>query len=202
MRYIYLLLVVLIVSSCAHNRIRLRKVDKHDRVVTVENKSYDSDSYKKQEIVDEEEQISENSSKTASNVEKEIETVTTHVLDSEKPSNGPSPDKVNDEIIEEPSNGRKLQQAINAEADARKAKNAFIWSLSMFFVFLIPFVPLLSVIPFIIGSIRLSRSNKSDYITLQGEKYARTARILQLIYGILALISILIITALIILFLL
>ena len=39
MRYVYLLLILLFVSSCAHNRLRLRKVDKHDRTEIVQNES-------------------------------------------------------------------------------------------------------------------------------------------------------------------
>ncbi|MDB3907685.1 hypothetical protein N9355_09455 [Crocinitomicaceae bacterium] len=110
-----------------------------------------------------------------------------------------------EEIEEDPSKSQKVRQALIAENNARKAKISFVWSLSMFATFILPFlgiVALFSIVPFIIGSIRLRQSNRSDYITLEGERDARSARIMQLIYGVLLALGLIAISIILIILLL
>lgn len=196
MRYVYLFLFFAILTGCAHNKIRLHKVEKRDSVEIAEAKKEKS-SYKKdnstQKVIDV--STSESLVQESTN-EPEYRAESKDVEASYAPEAVVSASNANtlENIDEEPSKNQKVREALMAESDARKAKNAFIWSLSMFFLFFIPLVPLFSIIPFIIGSIKLNQSNKSDYITLEGEKEARSARIMQLIYAVLAGLTLLAIT--------
>lgn len=203
MRYVYFLLLLVIVTSCAQGRLRLKKVNKKDRIETVashEQKERTSSSRKhKQEIVTafEEEAIaavSETLSASSATPAQSLEDTPT--------TDGIETSEINEsEVEEDPTTEAKLRLAIIAEQDARKAKNAMIWSLAMLFAFFIPLAPLFSLIPFIVGSIKLAQSNRSNYITPEGERNARAARIMQIIYAALIILSIIFIVALIVLIL-
>jgi len=200
MRYIYFLLFAVLVTSCAHNRLRLVKVHKKDRTETVaQHESEKRRSYKKEKereiVVVTEEEIATRTVLESQPEEVQPETKSATVT-FDKIEEQEIVSEVEDEVENEPSKGRKLQEALAAEDVARKAKNSFIWAIVMLFTIFIPFVPLFSLIPFVVGSIQLWRSSRYDYITLEGEKHEKTARTIQIIYGVIFLLLILAILAL------
>jgi hypothetical protein len=99
-----------------------------------------------------------------------------------------STEKVTKKVAsEDPSNEYKVREAQKAEKSALIALSLFIAS---FITLLIPFTVPLSVVLFIIGSVYMSNSNKSMYITPKGERHAHSARIMQIIYFVLILLII------------
>ncbi|XOV66472.1 MAG: hypothetical protein ACFHU9_12670 [Fluviicola sp.] len=203
MRYVYFLLIVLLMASCAQGRLRLRKVDKTDRSELVEvtpKKERSFASKLHQEIV--EAKNTKTSVEVALNPEETTIAPKTSTVDDPTTESFDAEETATVVVEEDPSNQQKVKQALIAEQDARQARNSFIWSLVMLFLFFIPFVPLFSIVPFVVGSIKLNQSNKSDYITLEGERDARIARIMQLIYGVLVGLSLLLVAILLIVLLL
>lgn len=197
MRYIYLLILLVVISSCAHNRIRLRKVDRTERVevATTTDKKKSSFSNKQQPevlILEENESVGANeeviseSQESQSNIRPSKDT----------PLSVESKEEFVEPNEEEPSNAVKLSQALDAEKHARQAKNSMIAAFIMIFI---PVVSFLSIIFFIIGSVHLYMSNRYDYITVDGESYARTAFVMQVIYAVFMLLAIALILALFIL---
>ncbi|MCR9171463.1 MAG: hypothetical protein NXI10_03155 [bacterium] len=209
MRYLYFLLVLVFITGCAHGRLRLRKVDNKDHVEAVAKKEENTASKRTfvakqdQQIIDPnvEEEGSEMSTSTSP---KTIEAATTiSTFDSAETQTEKAIETSSEEDDDDISKGQKVRLAIQAENDARKAKKSFIWSLVMFLSILVPFLAIIapfSLIPFIIGTIKLNQSNKSDYITPAGERDARSARIMQLIYGVMLALLLLAITIIIIVF--
>lgn len=205
MRYVYFLLLVLLMSSCAHSNLRLRKVDKRDRVevaetTTKKKRTYDS---KHKQTVIETSHGETGSEEIATSSEGTIVNEVSSTVDAPETTSSASNEIVAEEIEEDPSNGQKVQRAMLAERDAKKAKTSFVWSLVMLFSMFVPFLAIIapfSIIPFIIGTIKLSQSNKSDYITLKGERDARSARIMQLIYGIFMALTLIAITIILMVF--
>ncbi|PWL32594.1 MAG: hypothetical protein DCO96_03355 [Fluviicola sp. XM-24bin1] len=203
MRYVYFLLLFVFVTSCAQGRLRLKKVDKEDRieVASLENKkkrSVQSDEPDQEVITPS--SMEEESEFFAEFTEASNEVNSIGTLDSPENEGVESLDETTEDIEEGPTKRQKLRIALIAERDARKAKNAFIWSLAMLGSFFIPILgiaALFSLIPFIIGSIKLNQSNKSDYITPEGEYNARSARVMQLVYSGLVILMILFILLLI-----
>lgn len=201
MRILYFLLFTLILSGCAHNKIRYVKVEKkEDQSLTQTNKQENKAPYqlrRSQEIVTTE---FENQTET---VEKNTITLNTEIQSQEQDfvTDAPTHDRRLEEEIntidDEPSQAYKVRAAFQAEEDARKARTLMIWAVALLFAVIIPFASLASVIPFIIGTIRLHQSNRSNYITPAGERFSRTARILQIIYGVIILLSLILLAALI-----
>ncbi len=201
MRYVYFLLFFVLVTSCAHGRLRLKKVDKTDRVEVVEATKKERSTYaaKHDQKVIEPSTLEEEVVESAVQPETVTEQNSISTSDAPETETTESNEIVADQIDDGPSNQHKLRMALIAERDARKAKTSFIWALVMLLLFFIPIVPLFSIVPFIIGSIKLSKSNKSDYITPEGEYQARSARIIQIIYAAIVILSLIAIIALILL---
>ena len=189
MRYVYFFLFFVLVTSCAHGRLRLKKVDKEDgiEVASVENKKkHRAETDPSQQEVITPSSMEEESEASVVFSATSNEATSIQTSDSPETDRKESLDEATDDVEEDPTKKQKLRMALIAERDARKAKNAFIWSLAMLGSFFIPILgiaALFSLIPFIIGSIKLSQSNRSDYITPEGELNARAARIMQLVYG-------------------
>lgn len=205
MRYFYFLILAVFVTSCAHNRLRLVKVPKKDRTENVaqleaEKKSTRKSDQERELVVVKEEEKATKAILESPKKELESETKTASgkalkvVEKQEERTDTEFSDQIEEE--DEPSKQYKLQQALAAERDARKAKNSFIWSIAMLFCFFLPFVPLFSLIPFIIGSIRLMESSRNGYITPEGERDEKAARIMQIIYGAVVIAFIILILAL------
>lgn len=185
MRFIYFFLLFILISSCAHNRIRYSKVDK-SRVQVVQRTPEEKKApytgrnmqkHVSNEVVDKYEISETKSLEISKEGTSEINT------------NFDTPEKVSEakpihfEYIkpgnDEPSEALISATALQAENDAQRAYILFITALALLFI---PFTTPFSLIPFIIGSIKLARSSSSRYITMEGERKAKVARILQFVY--------------------
>lgn len=205
MRPLVLFLLIAVLSGCAHNKIRFVKASSETGEVHIEQPDEQRTSYypgKYREVIEVEH--TRDTKPVASDNESQPATSLTANLDDDIHSIETQTSDVNETVLEEdePSSSYKVSRALIAEEDARKAKNNMIWALVMLFAFFIPLAPLLSIIPFIIGSIKLGRSRKSQYTTPLGENFERSARIMQLVYGILVLLSIILMAAVLIVFIL
>lgn len=191
MRYLYLLLTLILVSSCAHNRLRLRKVQKHDTTAIAQNeipKDHPHKKHAQQQIIVVETEHTNNSVTSPETTEAK-ETKAAHSQahiwmgkDEKDPTSqyqSATIDSTEEEIEDDPSDAVKVSEAIRAEQLARRAKNSFIASFVLMFL---PIASLFSFPFFILGSILLALSNRSNYITQQGERFARKARIMQIVY--------------------
>ncbi len=197
MRFIGFLVAVLILTGCAHNRIRLVKSDRHQTIVDFPSEQNKSDHpFEKEKIefyatdvVAEENKDENQSSEDVTDDFKAESVVKSRVDNTSQPA----------DTIRIDSDEFKVIQAQEAESNALKARNLFIITLGMM---VLPIVSLFALIPFIIGSVRLARAKNSQYITEYGQKQQRIATILQWIYaGILILGLLLTAVVLVILFL-
>ena len=139
MRYVYFILLAVLISSCAHGNLRLRKVDNEDRIEIAESKNPKERTSKQSQIIIEsssQEETAELAVKHGENSENE----TIAVIDGTELTSNKFNEIVSDEIDDGPSKKQKVRQALVAERDARKAKNSFIWSLSMMATIIIPFL--------------------------------------------------------------
>lgn len=184
MRYLYLILVLVVVSSCAHNKIRFVKSHQtHKEVVT---EVQDRSTGRTVEVAS----ISEKQSNSESQPER-LEPV-----ESAQPQHNNGAD-FEHEVVDVPaspplpadtiytdSDEYKLLQAEEAELAASRSKTLFVTSIVML---LIPFTTFFSIIPFVIGLFLLAKANRSRYITKVGEyatvkaKMARNAYIILLV---------------------
>jgi len=206
MRYFYFLLMFVVLSGCAHNRIRYIKVDKKDREAVAQiDKNENREPYtlrKKPVVISPETSepqtepvlVEETQNEARATFEISIPTDGDKTFGFEEKAGNKT---INDE--DEPSTSFKVNAALQAEEDARKARTSMIWAVALLFAVIIPFASFASIIPFIIGSIKLRQSNRSNYITPEGERFARSAKVLQIIYGVVMILSLILLTALIIL---
>jgi len=197
MRFIGFLVAVLILTGCAHNRIRLVKSDRHQTIVNSTSEQNKSDNpFEKEKIefyatdvVAKENKDENQYSEDVTDDFKAENVVKSRVDNTSQPA----------DTIRIDSDEFKVIQAQEAESNALKARNLFIITLGMM---VLPIVSLFALIPFIIGSVRLARAKNSQYITEYGQKQQRIATILQWIYaGILILGLLLTAVVLVILFL-
>jgi hypothetical protein len=205
MRPLLLILFIALLSGCAHNKIRFVKANSDTSEVNAEKSTEKRTPYypgKYREVIEVEHTAETHPAEQHHNVSAESAHIP--ILDDNISSSENQTPYEKDEFLDddEPSSSYKVSKALIAEENARKAKNNMIWALVMLFAFFIPLAPLLSIIPFIIGTIKLSRSRKSQYTTPLGENFERSARIMQLVYGILVLLSVLLMAAVLIVFIL
>ncbi len=197
MRYVYLLLILVLISSCAHNKLRLRKVDKHDHVevaqenrrekrTTKEAKRPEVISVTEEEEVASEVNIIESEEVVASNSmeAKDLDAQATETFTSEETTVAAQ--------NEEPSKAQILREAMRAERNAKNARNLM---LAAFISVLIPLLNIFSIFFFIVGSVYLFFANRSNYITTDGERIARSAQIMQIIYAIILLLLVTLVLA-------
>ena len=197
MRFVYFFLFVILVSSCAHNRIRYSRVDKSDVQIVQqisEKKKAPYTGLNLQKHVSNELEYKYEVSETKSlEISEESTSEINTLFDSPENAAESTPNRLENigPNEDEPSSEMISATALKAENDAHRAYILFITTLALLFI---PFTTLFSFIPFIFGTIKLARSSSSRYITMEGERKARIARILQVIY-----ISLIVIVALIIL---
>ncbi|GAB5416952.1 MAG: hypothetical protein Crog4KO_18190 [Crocinitomicaceae bacterium] len=198
MRYVYLFLILVLMSSCAHNNLRLRKVDKRDNVEVAqenprEKRTTKEDKRPKVISVSEEEVASivveEKTEEVIASTPLEVKALDAEGADLIALEETP----VTEQDVE-PSKAYMLQEAIRAEKNAKSARNLM---LASFISVIIPIFSPFSLIFFTIGSIYLFLSNRSNYITPKGDQIARTALIMQIVYAVLLVIVIAAVLALV-----
>lgn len=186
MRYAFFLLIFVFATGCAHNRLRLIKVDKSERTeIAQEESKKDRAPYtgKKQEVitVSEEAIAGLEKAEEIETTQSEVTSETINATDAIETEPSVVPEQVPDRIEQGPSDSEKAALALAAEKDANIAKGTLIASIILFIL------PFISIALFISGSIFLSRSNRSNYITPKGQRSAKVARIAQIIYAVLIL---------------
>ncbi len=170
----FFILLLLVLSSCAHNRLHFVKSKHHPATSehVVEKKDRTAD---RPIVLDLDE--AHESTNVAPVSSEDVRTVSS-TQDFEAPTLEDSRDITtppNDsDTIRTDSDTYKLMIAEAAEKDARNSRSLFLTSIVLFFI---PLTTVFSWIPFLFGLILLSRSNKAQYITLAGENISRKARI-------------------------
>ena len=168
-RILISLLLLVLVTSCAHNKIRLVKQPKQEIVIVDE---YESSSEDNAEVP-----VSKKTTRSSKQSRKETvdEELEDEVLNSSN-WNTPEPTDTTGPIVLEPSKEGIEDIAEIAEDEARKAEKHMRWtipSLLLLATVLLSFVP---ISLFIVGRIHLVRAKKSRYITQKGEQYLEMAK--------------------------
>jgi hypothetical protein len=197
MRYAFILLILVLATGCANNRLRLIKVDKTERIEVAQKES-DSQrtpySGRQQEVI----LVSEETTTFATATSEQVTENTQQTAESTASSDTPEPKSIESnstakKVLDQvPDDGLKVDAALKAEKQAKSAKLTLIASLISF---ILPIFSIFSLPLFIVGSILLAISNRSNYITPAGARYARAARIAQIIYLVLILLGIALILA-------
>lgn len=176
MRFLYLLLITILISSCASNKIRLVKNKDFQRaVVTVDT------------------EIQEEITLAYSNKEASIETVSESVpnttLDAIINENRiePSKNQLTSKKKKKVDNKEIIRAARKAEWNAKKARNQSFIGGGIFLLSFIPFAGIAALVMLILALLNYSKANRSRYITPDGERYLLTARIVLIVMGVLLL---------------
>lgn len=198
MRILSFLIAILILTGCAHNRIRYVKVDRHQTVVdTAPDQKKNANYSQRNEVA---------FSETTSDLEESqltsatpLDTKSDAIVEKEDANIPLEKTPQPADTIRVNSDEYKVMKAEEAEQNALKARNLFIVTLGMM---VLPIVSIFALIPFIIGSVRLSRAKNSQFITPFGQKQQRIATILQWIYAGILILGIVLLTVIVVVFLL
>lgn len=180
MKAIKFLLLLLVLSSCStigrYNSIRLVKVDKTETLVLDKEKTNDPVSTREKQ-----ESSSPSNNETAQVPQAVTSTINTpaHDIYSEIPQSDHKSIETDDlepDPEDEATQKMIVEQATRAE---RNANNAFFSSIvSLVFMILLPII---GVIPFVIGLICHSNASSSRYITPFGESRLKASRIILIV---------------------
>jgi hypothetical protein len=197
-RLISALAILLLISSCAHNRIRFVKSGPR-QIVEVDHKN--SDIFPVEEV-------------HANRLPIETPPINSleHLRD---PNWQPLPPEYRTPLVqpqdttgnENPKVTQEVyDQALDAQYSAKRASNMMVTAVALFASGFIPFLPgvgmIVSIGFLIAGAIFLRRARRSRYSTVEGERLEERAGLFQIIYLVLSAIVVLAITALILILLL
>ena len=191
MRLISAVIILVLISSCAHNRIRYVQSGPRQIVEVNEEKS-------KREVAKETESMYSQTAPFSTNsqdVTESQEVETPSQIQPQDSTENIEESKVSQEVYDE---------AMMAEFEALRASRLMITAVTLFPTGFIPFLPflgfLISLVFFIAGFIFLRRARASRYSTAEGVKLERRARLFQTVYLIIAGLTLLFITAIILLY--
>lgn len=195
MRYTsYLFLLVLVLSSCSiysPGNGKLRYVRSEKGEISIVERSEKGHSIATQDLEKENVLVVENSTEILSQQNESLrDEVNKEVIDSDKVSNEKVSERAEPKDLNPDLDERIIDEAYEAE---RAANTSFILML----VGLISaFAPYLGIIPFIIGLIFYTKSDRSRYITQFGERKQQSARVVMIIDTIILSLWLLLIVAL------
>lgn len=189
MRLISAIAILLLVSSCAHNRIRLVKASPR-QIVNVEQKTSRSESDNvAEELSEVNYDIAEVSGNQNTNFVDPTPYYSTQLLQPQDSTASETP-KLSQE---------EFDSALRSERNAKNAKNSFIAS---FPALLIPGLGIiLSLVFFVVGEVFYSHAKRSRYTTEEGQYQEEKARKWRLAYAVLMGISFLLAATVVILLL-
>lgn len=174
MRYLFYLLSFVLLTSCVHQKIRFVKANERQKVVDNTERERTNFNVKNAEVY--QQPFTQESSKTADIQEVTFEEDAPEevVLGAKAHDKNIAPSPQDSVLITE--NEYKYLVAERAEKDARNAKRWFSVSLALM---IFPITGIFALIPFIVGLVMLKNSNRSLYITPEGQRQARIANILK-----------------------
>lgn len=181
MRYFYFLVLIVFMSSCAHNTIRLVKTKARPEVIAVNPEHPVHINQDKIEFS----KASSPHVTAGSDDNQNRPNTRTHnddLLEQSSKSVNEDYTSAVDDTLTRPRDAYIYEVAMRAEKDATTARVLFVSSIVML---IIPLVSLFSFIPFIIGWVYLSRADNAPYITKKGQRdsdKARKARLGYLIF--------------------
>ena len=173
MRFIYLLLITVFISSCATNKIRLVKNnDFHKTVVTVDHEHQDGNNL----VVSNDESAKEMFSEA-------IPSITSDKPDIED-KNLKERSKKQKTIKKKIDNEEIIKAARYAEWKAKKSLDQSYIGGGLFLLSFIPFIFFGAITMLILSLVNYSKANRSRYITPDGENYLNATRIILFTVGI------------------
>lgn len=192
MKTVFALFLLILVTSCAHNKIRLVKQPKHQivKVEPIESQSNDVAEIEEAPEVQEPQNVAftQNTSQEETVAEgledeDEYEEEEEEEISSASNWNAPAPTDSTKQVVVDVKQLNKETEARISEDDAKMAKNLMIGAfVSVPFAIIGGLGLLASIVFFIAGSIMLKRANKYRYTTVDGTRYMKNAKLMQTLW--------------------